>query len=39
MDDDDPFSLSRAGGLEDTSKVAKYRMSEEDYDKREGTLR
>eukprot|EP00752_Nemacystus_decipiens_P002084 g1994.t1 len=37
--DDDPFSLSRGGGLEDVSQVQKYRMSEEDYDKRKGTLR
>jgi tubulin-specific chaperone B len=37
--DTDPYSLSRDGGLDDVSKVAKYRMSEEDYDKRENTLR
>ncbi|CBN79100.1 alpha-tubulin folding cofactor [Ectocarpus siliculosus] len=37
--DDDPFSLTRGGALEDLSRVQKYRMSEEDYDKREGTLR
>lgn len=37
--DDDPFSLSRGGALEDVSLVKKYRMSEEDYDKRKGTLR
>lgn len=37
--DDDPFSLTRGGGLEDVSLVKKYRMSEEDYDKRKGTLR
>lgn len=37
--DDDPFSLTRGGGLEDVSQVQKYRMSEEDYDKRKGTLR
>lgn len=35
----DPFSLSRNGGLEDVSKVQKYRMSEEDYNSRKGTLR
>lgn len=35
----DPFSLSKNGGLEDVSKVQKYRMSEEDYDTRKGTLR
>lgn len=39
MTDDDPFSLSRGGALENTSLVEKYRMSEEDYDKRKGTLR
>jgi tubulin-folding cofactor B len=37
--DTDPFSLSRAGGLDDVSKIEKYRMSEEDYDSRENTLR
>jgi len=35
----DPYSLSRGGGLEDVSKVKKYVMSEEDYNKRSGTLR
>jgi hypothetical protein len=30
----DPFSLSRNGGLEDVSQVEKYRMSDEDYTKR-----
>jgi len=37
--DTDPFSLSRDGGLDDVSKVEKYRMSEEEYDKREKTFR
>lgn len=37
--DHDPMSLSRGGGLDDVSQVKKYVMSEEDYDKREGTLR
>ena len=37
--DTDPFSLSRNGGLDDASNIEKYRMSEETYDKREGTLR
>uniref|UniRef100_A0A7R9UBU7 CAP-Gly domain-containing protein n=1 Tax=Pinguiococcus pyrenoidosus TaxID=172671 RepID=A0A7R9UBU7_9STRA len=35
----DPHSLSKGGGLEDTSMIEKYRMTEEAYDKREGTLR
>lgn len=39
VSDDDPFSLTRGGALEDVSGVEKYRMSEEDYDKRKGTLR
>jgi len=37
--DTDPFSMSRAGGLEDESQIAKYRMSEEEYEKRQGTVR
>ncbi|CAM9894748.1 unnamed protein product [Heterosigma akashiwo] len=37
--DDDPYSLSRGGGLEDVSQVEKYRMTEEDYDRRSGTIR
>ena len=37
--DTDPFSLSRGGGLTDTSLVEKYRMSDEDYDKKSGTMR
>ena len=37
--DTDPHSLSKDGGLEDVSQVRKYRMTEDDYDKREGTLR
>lgn len=37
--DTDPFSLSRGGGLTDVSLVQKYKMSDEDYDKRKGTLR
>jgi tubulin-specific chaperone B len=37
--DTDPFSLSRNGGLTDVSLVEKYRMKDEDYDKRSGTLR
>ena len=37
--DTDPHSMSKDGGLEDVSKIQKYRMSEEDYDKRKGTLR
>jgi len=37
--DTDPFSLSRGGGLTDTSLVEKYRMSDEAYEKRSGTIR
>jgi tubulin-specific chaperone B len=37
--DTDPFSLSRGGGLTDTSLVEKYRMSDEVYDKKSGTMR
>ncbi|KAG5190236.1 putative tubulin-specific chaperone B [Tribonema minus] len=37
--DTDPFSLSRGGGLEDVSLVQKYRMTDEEYDQRKGTLR
>jgi tubulin-folding cofactor B len=37
--DNDPYSNAKGGGLEDVSLVEKYVMSDEDYDKREGTLR
>lgn len=37
--DTDPTSASANGWLEDLSKVSKYVMSEEDYDKRENTYR
>jgi len=37
--DEDPFSMSRNGGLENEQLIEKYRMSDEDYDKRKGTLR
>lgn len=37
--DTDPFSLSRNGGLTDTSLVEKYRLSDEAYEKRSGTMR
>ena len=37
--DTDPFSLSRGGGLTDVSLVEKYKMSDDDYDKRKGTMR
>ena len=37
--DTDPFSLSRGGGLTDTSLVEKYKMSDDAYDARKGTLR
>jgi len=37
--DTDPFSLSRGGGLTDVSLVQKYKMDDEIYDKRKGTMR
>jgi tubulin-folding cofactor B len=37
--DTDPFSLSRGGGLTDVSLVQKYRMTDEEYEKRSGTMR
>lgn len=37
--DVDPYSASRGGAFEDTSLVEKYVMSEEEYNKRKGTLR
>jgi len=37
--DTDPLSLSANGWLEDTSKVQKYEMSDEDYAQRENTYR
>ena len=37
--DNDPYSLSRGGGLTDVSLVQKYKMSDENYDQRKGTMR
>eukprot|EP00397_Hematodinium_sp_SG-2012_P050119 GEMP01058100.1.p1 GENE.GEMP01058100.1~~GEMP01058100.1.p1 ORF type:complete len:296 (+),score=64.32 GEMP01058100.1:89-889(+) len=37
--DTDMYSLSRNGGLEDVSQIEKYQMTEEEYDKRENTVR
>ena len=37
--DNDPYSLSRNGGLSDVSLVEKYKMSDEAYEKRKGTMR
>lgn len=34
-----PHSLARGGGLEDVNLVKKYVMTEDEYDKRPGTLR
>lgn len=39
MKDTDIYSLSRNGGLEDVSQIEKYCITEEDYDKREKTVR
>lgn len=37
--DTDPFSLSRGGGLTDTTLIEKVRMTEDTYEKRGGTVR
>lgn len=37
--DTDPFSVSRNGALDDVSQVQKYVMSDEEYEKRQNTLR
>ncbi|KAK8808447.1 hypothetical protein WA158_008348 [Blastocystis sp. Blastoise] len=37
--DQDPFSLSKNGGLEDTSKIEKYVLSDEEYNQRKNTYR
>ena len=37
--DTDPFSIARGGALEDVSLVKKYEMSDEDYNRRENTVR
>jgi tubulin-folding cofactor B len=37
--DMDPHSMARGGGFEDVSLVEKYTMTDEEYDKRKGTLR
>ena len=37
--DIDPHSGSKGGGYEDTSLVKKYQMTDEEYNKRKGTLR
>ena len=34
--DHDPYSKSKGGGYEDVSKVKKYRMSDDEYEKRKG---
>jgi tubulin-folding cofactor B len=37
--DNDPYSLSRNGGLTDVSLVEKFKLSDEAYEKRKGTMR
>lgn len=37
--DNDPYSLSRNGGLEDVSQVEKYMMDDDTYDKLKNTVR
>jgi tubulin-folding cofactor B len=37
--DTDPFSLSRNGGLTNTALVEKYKMTDDDYSKRKGSVR
>lgn len=37
--DQNPHSLAKGGGLEDVSLIKKYVMSDEDYEKRQGTVR
>ncbi|KAF0686805.1 Aste57867_21402 [Aphanomyces stellatus] len=39
VQDNDPFSLAKGGGLEDVSLIKKYEISEDDYDKRKNTVR
>jgi len=37
--DQNPHSLAKGGGLEDVSLIKKYVMSDEEYDRRKGTVR
>lgn len=37
--DEDPFSNARGGALDDVSQVAKFELTEEEYDKRDNTYR
>eukprot|EP00238_Polyblepharides_amylifera_P014487 CAMPEP_0196594316 /NCGR_PEP_ID=MMETSP1081-20130531/77998_1 /TAXON_ID=36882 /ORGANISM="Pyramimonas amylifera, Strain CCMP720" /LENGTH=288 /DNA_ID=CAMNT_0041918547 /DNA_START=51 /DNA_END=917 /DNA_ORIENTATION=+ len=39
VQDNDPFSLSKGGWLEDTALVEKYKISDEDYNNRKDTYR
>jgi tubulin-folding cofactor B len=37
--DEDPFSTARGGAMDDVSQVAKFELTEEQYDKRDNTYR
>lgn len=37
--DEDPFSTARGGAMDDVTQVKKFELTEEEYDKRDGTYR